>query len=172
MSRKLPRPIPHFRPVSQRAYDTFVRRIYAVVPMDNRCADMIDALDKYLAGDRESYASHLDEYTAITFEMLRFEIDKAIERSARARRPRHRKAEAEPQVTSVAPDEKKKDMPKNNKADGILPMSDDKVNDPEMPMHTDNVTQQQEGSEPLLPRRIRRAAILAMRPRRKWRKIG
>lgn len=91
MSRKYPRPIPHYRPVSQKAYDTFVRQIFAIVPKDNRCADMIDALDKYLDGDRETYASHLGEHTAITFEMLRFEIDKAIERSVRARRPRRRK---------------------------------------------------------------------------------
>ncbi len=95
MSRKYPKPIPHFRPVSQNAYDTFVRRIYAVVPMDHRCGAMIEALDKYLAGDRETYAAHLDEHTAMAFEMLRFEIDKAIERSARARRPRRRKDVAE-----------------------------------------------------------------------------
>lgn len=95
MSRKYPRPIPHYRPISQKAYDTFVRQIFAVVPKDNRCADMVEALDKYLNGDRDTYASHLDEHTAITFEMLRFEIDKAIERSARARRPRRRKIEAE-----------------------------------------------------------------------------
>ena len=121
MSRIYRRSIPHYRPVSQKAYDTFVRYIYAVVPKDNRCADMIDALDKYLDGDRDNYASHLDEHTAITFEMLRFEIDKAIERSARARRPRHRKVEPVnpvPEVTAQAKDKipvRKKKCPKKAK---------------------------------------------------------
>ncbi|MDE6393880.1 MAG: hypothetical protein K2K77_00945 [Duncaniella sp.] len=200
MSRKYPRPIPHYRPISQKAYDTFVRQIFAVVPMDNRCADMVEALDKYLAGDRDTYASHLDEHTAITFDMLRFEIDKAIQRSARARRPRRRKVEAVspvPEVTTQAKEEtpvRKKKCPKDAKK----PLSDNETLSPDpikeiftslispLPTEKESVTETQDNPSvkdsstddaespvpPLLPRRIRRAAMFASRPRHKWRKIG
>lgn len=228
MSRKYPRPIPHYRPISQNAYDTFVRYIFAVVPKDNRCADMVDALDKYLDGDRDTYASHLDEHTAITFEMLRFEIDKAIERSARARRPRRRKIESEttvaesattanalglkaPVADAPAAEEKPVSKRKNTKKAGkphitktlptsitqdIFPVTSvseqahkesiadsrhnppvaDSLNNlstagtPQIPRGADSTDET--AAPPLLPRRIRRAAILALRPRHKWRKIG
>lgn len=198
MPRKYPRPIPHYRPISQKAYDTFVRRIFAVVPKDNRCADMVDALDKYLAGDRDTYASHLDEHTTITFEMLRFEIDKAIERSTRARRPRRRKIESETTVSELAavenapvlnapvsetyaqeekPVSKKICTKKAGKPHITKTISSPIVQDifpatslsqaPRLGVSADDAA-----GPPLLPRRIRRAASLALRPRHKWRKIG
>lgn len=175
MSRKTPAPIPHFRPVSQKAYDTFVRRIYAVVPKDNRCADMIDALDMYLDGDRETYAAHLDEHTAITFEMLRFEIDLAIERSARARRPRRRRnietqpcAAPQPQTTP-RPESKVVSIAASQEELPIVPRAETQLDN--MTQISNPSTRASETSS-LPPRWMRRAAIMSMRPKKKWKKIG
>lgn len=233
MSRKTPARIPHFRPVSQNAYDSFVRRIYAAVPKDNRCADMLDALDKYLDGDRETYAAHLDEHTAITFEILRFDIDRAIERSARARRPRRRRnIEPQPQIESDVKSQIESDFKsqvksqvksqktpqeESQKKSQVKPQKTPQEESPAIPRaqtQLDNMTQMTNPStktfeetpiqptteapeetppqptaeapeetqarpstgapetSSIPPRRIRRAAILSMRPKRKWKKIG
>ncbi len=225
MSRKTPAPVPHFRPVSQKAYDTFVRRIYAVVPKDNRCADMIDALDKYLDGDRETYADALDEHTAITFEMLRFEIDLAIERSARARRPRRRKSapqiestlevlsgshvashamsHAQPQANTpkVSPAVSQADIQHDTMAQMLITALNPttQVSNPAQkpthttascilapsaipvsmtpvdkgPLNTDtNPVNTSPATPAKAPRWMRRAALVAVRPKNRWKKIG
>lgn len=84
-------------PISDNAYFTFAKRIMAVVRGPN-CELMLQVFNKYLEGDRLTYADELDEHLTCTFEILRFEIDKAIERSTRARalakkRARAKKAE-------------------------------------------------------------------------------
>lgn len=92
-------------PVSDNAYFAFAKRIMAVVHGPN-CELMLQTLNKYLEGDRLAYADDLDEHLRRTFEMLRFDIDKAIERSARARaiakkRARTKKAEKKQKKTLV-----------------------------------------------------------------------
>lgn len=96
-------------PLSHKAYDGFVGRIRAILGTTFEGDSMIQALNDYLKGDH-SYRWGLDPVCKLAFEFLRQEIDKAMERSRKARERaalrRSRKAEsealAEPVAESVA----------------------------------------------------------------------
>lgn len=92
-------------PVSRKAYDGFVGRIRAILGNTFEGDSMIHALDDYLKGDH-SYKWGLDLVCKLAFEFLRQEIDRAIERSRRARERaalrRSRKAECEAAAGTVA----------------------------------------------------------------------
>ena len=85
------------RPVSAKAYAGFVERINLVFADSDRRASMLIALGKYLDGDRDNYAAGLTAECRVAFEMLRFDIDLAIARSAKARMRRSRRAETKPE---------------------------------------------------------------------------
>lgn len=73
-------------PVSAKAYKRFIDRIDSVFATDRTsAAAMRIALNLYLDGDLENYASGLDKSTRLAFEFLRHDVDAAIARSARAR---------------------------------------------------------------------------------------
>lgn len=73
------------RPVSRKAYARFVERITLVFSDVDKINAMLAALDAYLGGNRDTYAGGLTPECALAFEMLRFEIDTAMARSAKAR---------------------------------------------------------------------------------------
>lgn len=98
------------RAVSQMAYARFIERICLVISDPCERLAMVVALDKYLEGDRVTFAAGLPAGCALAFEMLRFDIDLAIGRSARAReRARKRKDAAE---AASAPAAKRSTQPK------------------------------------------------------------
>ena len=81
------------RPVSNKAYMRFVERIHIVVTDSAKRRAMLAALDSYLDGNRDTYDSELTPDCVMVFGMLRFEIDLAMARSAKARmRARDRKS--------------------------------------------------------------------------------
>lgn len=91
-------------PLSRKAYDGFVGRIRAILSTTFEGDSMIQALNDYLKGDH-SYRWGLDPACRLAFEFLRQEIDKAMERSRKARERaalrRSRKAESEAVAESV-----------------------------------------------------------------------
>ena len=91
------------RPVSAKAYAGFVERINLVFADSDRRASMLIALGKYLDGDRDNYAAGLTAECRVAFEMLRFDIDLAIARSAKARMRRSRRAETKPEDHRAEP---------------------------------------------------------------------
>lgn len=146
--------IKNARPVSEKAYKCFTERIRLVVRDPER---MIAALDLYLSGDKTTYADGLTEGESITFEMLRFEIDNAIDRSARARqRARARRQSAEMSEQSVNPTKPS------------LCESTDSLTAPETPEYetTDEIIRTF-----LSSRRMRRATDRKKHTKTKWRKI-
>lgn len=73
-------------PISKKAYECFVERIKSVsAKFIGDPAPFIRILDQYLAGEREYLYMSATYEMRIAFEMLRPEIDRAIERSRRAR---------------------------------------------------------------------------------------
>ena len=141
------------RAVSQTAYARFVERISLVISEPCERLAMIVALDKYLEGDRVTYAAGLPDGCALAFEMLRFEIDLAIDRSARAReRARKRKDEAE---AASAPASKRSTQPK-----ATVITTDE----------NDGVTVETPAPVVLKSRRQRRAE--SRRPKTRWRGLG
>ena len=78
--------------VSRKAYAEFVGRICQVFASDTPGKEvMLNALDRYLSGER-SVVETLDGTMRMIFEFLRYDVDKAIERSRRAReRARNRR---------------------------------------------------------------------------------
>ena len=94
-------------PISRKAYDGFVGRIRAILGTTFEGDSMIHALNDYLKGDH-SYRWGLDPACRLAFEFLRQEIDKAMERSRKARERaalrRSRKAESEALAEPVAED--------------------------------------------------------------------
>lgn len=73
-------------PISKKAYECFVERIRSVsAKFIGDPAPFIRILDQYLAGEREYLYMSATYEMRIAFEMLRPEIDRAIERSRRAR---------------------------------------------------------------------------------------
>ncbi|MDE6393797.1 MAG: hypothetical protein K2K77_00515, partial [Duncaniella sp.] len=72
-------------PISQKAYQSFIDRINAIVGKSQQRRMMLDALDRYLRGDGSDYKSDLDATCAMAFEFLRVDIDAAIRRSTAAR---------------------------------------------------------------------------------------
>lgn len=97
------------RPVSEKAYASFVERICHVIADKRKRATMLIALERYLAGDRETYALDLTPDCMFAFEMLRFDIDLAITRSAKARK-RVRKGKTQASVAAPAAEKKHDDM--------------------------------------------------------------
>lgn len=92
------------RPVSHKAYTRFVERINLVITDPVKRDAMLAALDKYLEGDRDTYDCELTPDCALTFRMLRFDIDLAIARSAKARmRARRRKGPVADEVKPASP---------------------------------------------------------------------
>lgn len=160
-------------PISDNAYFTFAKRIMAVVRGPN-CELMLQAFNKYLEGDRLTYADELDEHLTCTFEILRFEIDKAIERSTRARalakKRHHRRQKQHTTVHKATASGPKK------------PVKEDAVQKPQIMSAADGLPvpvsclPEFDATEPTPPtvssRRMRRAAAHAVRPRYKWQKIG
>ncbi len=71
--------------MSQKAYARFVERISLVVTDASKREAMLAALDSYLDGNRDTYDCNLTPDCVMVFGMLRFEIDLAIARSAKAR---------------------------------------------------------------------------------------
>lgn len=71
-------------PVSRKAYEGFVARINDVMGTSRKAQMMIDAMDRYLAGDSDC-TSKLDSGCRMAFEFLRQDIDVAMLRSKRAR---------------------------------------------------------------------------------------
>ncbi len=92
-------------PLSRKAYDGFVGRIRAILGTTFEGDSMIQALNDYLKGDH-SYRWGLDPACRLAFEFLRQEIDRAIERSRKARERaalrRSRKAESEAAAVASA----------------------------------------------------------------------
>lgn len=140
--------IKNVRPISEKAYKSFTERINAVAPEPAR---MITALDLYLSGDRTNYADALTANEKPAFEMLRFEIDRAIDRSARARQRAHHRRYAKrkstdyvpqtddkPQnITDDKPNNKTHDKPQNKVAETSTPKLTDVVESLTHPMLTD-----------------------------------
>ena len=160
-------------PVSDNAYFSFAKRIMAVVQGPD-CELMLQTLNKYLEGDRLTYADGLDEHLRRTFEMLRFDIDKAIERSARARalakkrRPTYQKQHKT--VSKATANEPKKSVKEDvvQKPQLMPVVNSSSVGVPMLPeSDTTECT-----PPPISSRRMRRAAAHAVRPRYKWQKIG
>lgn len=77
--------ISKMRPVSQKAYDGFIMRIKSVAFSYYERQAMIEALDRYLDGEKGNYCRGLSREFVMVFEMLRFEVDAAISRSEKAR---------------------------------------------------------------------------------------
>lgn len=131
------------RPVSPKSYARFVERINLVIADEAKRLSMLSALDRYLSGDRATYAEGLTPDCALAFEMLRYDIDLAIIRSMRARmRARKRKnvATLEPQPVTSAEGES-----------------------------TDSDAQQPLIAPP--SRRQRRALLHSLRTKSRWRKL-
>lgn len=75
----------HTLPISRKAYEGFRERIRTVSKAFGfDAAVMLTILDQYLDGDKNAGASAPMPIN-MAFQMLRFEIDRAITRSARAR---------------------------------------------------------------------------------------
>ena len=147
------------RPVSAKAYAGFVERINLVFADSDRRASMLIALGKYLDGDRDNYAAGLTAECRVAFEMLRFDIDLAIARSAKARMRRSRRAETKAARISG----------KTVEADETSPAMSDRACDEDCANKDDENAD--EKSAPVIPRRVRRLAKRATRPRMRWRKL-
>lgn len=155
------------RPVSEKAYNGFVDRINAVIHDPEGRVLMLDALEHYLAGDATYYAESLHGGMLMAFEMLIFEIDRAMERSARARRRRQRRV-AEPAGGAVST----KDLLSSAKTfeevfvalHNALPSAFDKESDVE--------PEEPQTFVPPASRRSRRAKALSGRKKNRWQRIG
>lgn len=82
-------------PVSVKAYRTLRERIDLIVTDEHNRTLMTEALDRYLDGDRTTFADALDEKHRLAFEFLRFDIDQALIRSERARKRRRNRVTAD-----------------------------------------------------------------------------
>lgn len=148
------------RPVSNKAYMRFVERICIVVTDRDKCNAMLAALNSYLEGNRDTYDSELTPDCVMVFGMLRFEIDLAIARSAKARMRARRHEKPADTLKNVSA--------KNVKSDGNDMTA--KVENA-VPTETDTT-----GSMPplshLFSRRARRAAARRATPKTRWSKPG
>lgn len=160
MSQKSKKTPVYQLPVSRKAYSTFVERISYVMITEHQKMVMKDTLDHYLAGDYR-YADELDDDMRMAFEMLRFEVDKAIERSARARGRRRKSNE------NVA-NESRPDAPEATSSAVMYP---ENYKDEPQEMY-DEMPENNPGESPFIPRRLHRAASNAMRPKQRWQRIG
>lgn len=147
-------------PVSSKAYAGFRERIGQVITDHRKREAMYEALDKYLDGDVETYAGALTPDCAMAFEMLRFDIDQAITRSARARmRARLRKMGATPEMRREI-EKAAADIEAACRALAESPACDDGMCDGE----------QKPFVAPLSRRQRRRRERTAL-PKTKWRKL-
>lgn len=144
-------------PVSQKAYTSFIERIFRIFTVESQRTSMLIALDRYLMGDK-SYAGDLAPECAMAFEMLRFDIDLAIARSASARlRARQRK---------------------ENTACGNLPSTHDRRISAKVDSSEPVSPEEKEGEGESLPfirpksRRQRRAETRLSKPKKKWSGLG
>lgn len=154
------------RPVSAKAYAGFVERINHVFTDSCRRASMLIALGKYLDGDKDAYAAELTVECRIAFEMLRFDIDLAIARSAKARMRRSRKA------VTISEDQKDKLMPSHKAV--TVDVTSPAMNDRACREDCDNKESENAGEKslPMIPRRVRRAAAKRLtHPKLRWRKL-
>ena len=135
--------------MSQKAYARFVERISLVVTDASKREAMLAALDSYLDGNRDTYDCNLTPDCVMVFGMLRFEIDLAIARSAKAR-TRVREV-AKPLVNNC---------PKKASANGKIKAEPTPTDDGQ---HEDTLR---------LPRRIRRAVDCKTRAKTRWGKLG
>lgn len=146
------------RPVSQKAYDRFVKRIYLVVVNKAKREAMLAALDSYLDGNRDTYDRNLSPDCVMAFRMLLFEIELAMIRSAKARsRARRKQSGAEnsaaDNVTQTTADNK----PAKKTVNKIEPQ----------PAEDDAIE-----VAPRTSRRMRRAVDRKARTKTRWRKLG
>ena len=147
------------RPVSQKAYDRFVKRIYLVVTNKTKREAMLAALDSYLDGNRDTYDSELTPDCVMVFGMLRFEIDLAMARSAKARMRAHR---------SEKPADTRQNLsPKNVKSD-----SDHAAVRGENIVDTETEKTESKLSALLKSRRARRIAARMTKPKTRWGRLG
>ena len=148
------------RPVSQKAYARFVERITLVVTDASKREAMLAALDSYLDGNRDTYDCNLTPDCVMVFGMLRFEIDLAIARSAKARtRVRERRASVNPGIREVAKSSVN-NCQKKASANGNIKAEPTPADDGQ---HEDTLR---------LPRRIRRAVDRKARAKTRWGKLG
>ena len=152
------------RPVSNKAYMRFVERIHLVITDSAKRRAMLAALDSYLDGNRDTYDSELTPDCVMVFGMLRFEIDLAISRSAKARTRAQRKSTC----------------PEPRKAAGVTPLTTDSKHikttakakvtpgTQSTPAEDDKTIE----DTPQLPRRIRRAVDRKTRAKTRWGKLG
>jgi len=140
------------RPVSDKAYVSFVERVVRVFADVEKREAMIAAIDRYLDGDRSMYAEGLAPDCVLAFEMLRFDIDEAIARSAKARMRVRKRREATPANT-----DKQQDSPA---------MADRAVD-------ADNKADDEAESKVVVPlsRRQRRAIKRGLTVKSRWRKL-
>lgn len=140
------------RPVSDKAYVSFVERVVRVFADVEKRKAMIAAIDRYLDGDRSMYAEGLAPDCVLAFEMLRFDIDEAIARSAKARMRVRKRREG-----SLANTDKQQDSPA--KADRAVD-ADNKADD-----------EAESKVVPPLSRRQRRAIKRGLTVKSRWRKL-
>lgn len=146
--------------MSQKAYAGFVGRINLVVTDASKREAMLAALDSYLDGNRDTYDCNLTPDCVMVFGMLRFEIDLAITRSAKARtRVRERRASVSPGIREVAKP-LVNNCPKKASANGKIKAEPTPTDDGQ---HEDTLR---------LPRRIRRAVDCKTRAKTRWGKLG
>lgn len=143
------------RPVSQKAYDRFVKRIYLVVTNKTKREAMLAALDSYLDGNRDTYDRNLTPDCVMVFGMLRFEIELAMIRSAKARtRARRKQTEPENQATDNATSPAADNKPTKKTVNKTEPQSAE-----------DDTTE----ITPRVSRRMCRAVDRMIRSKTKWR---
>ena len=153
------------RPVSHKAYMRFIERIYIVVTDSAKRRAMLAALDSYFDGNRDTYDSNLTPDCVMVFGMLRFEIDLAMARSAKARmRGRGSKKSAE----------SRKSIPAKNvkPAKNVQPKGDSVATGVENAVPTG--PESAESASPVLrkSRRARRAAARMTKPKTRWGRLG
>lgn len=145
-------------PVSQKAYQSFIDRINAIVKKAQQRRMMLDALDRYLHGDNSNYNSDLDATCAMAFEFLRADIDAAIRRSAAARSRASMRRQKEDKLFAA--------MASALASFGHMPADKPQTK-------VSETAEDEQRAQPLpIPRSIRRADARAKRPKTKWRKIG
>lgn len=168
MSRKSQKTHLTLRPVSQNAYNSFIDRISRVMPSSHSKEAVVSALDRYLAGDY-GYVDALTDNMRMIFEMLRFDVDKAIERSTRARN-RRRPRKANKSVTKS--DAKVKSAHTSGRISEPAPIDTASPADIASPLPDATAEADETPEEIHIPRRLSRAAAHALRPKHRWQRIG
>lgn len=147
------------RPVSNKAYMRFVERIHIVVTDSAKRRAMLAALDSYLDGNRDTYDRELTPDCVMVFGMLRFEIDLAMARSAKARMRARR---------SEKPADTRQNLsPKNVKTD-----SNHAAARGENVVDTEAEKAESKLSALLKSRRARRIAARMTKPKTRWGRLG